>query len=99
MLIKVENFLKDFVDDEAIFQNPILKRTRDGLLDLFKGLASLCSGISPSDEMLTIPELPAEGSSPDASHEMKFVKGTSRSNMWLCYTKNGELISLLKRLR
>lgn len=93
----MENFLKEFVDDEIVFDNPILQRTKDGLLDLFQGLTSLCSGISPSQETLTIPEIPT--SDADTRYEMKLVKGTSLSDMWLCYVENNEFLNLLKCLR
>lgn len=97
-MFQVENFLKEVLDEDLLFQNPLLQRTKDGLLDLFQGLTALCSGISQSREMLIVPELASERNASE-SYEMKFVKGNTLSDVWLCYVDNGALLNLLKRLR
>lgn len=94
---QVESFLKEVLDEEIVFQNPLLQRTKDGLLDLFEGLSTLCSAVSPSREVLQVPELPTGHSV--SSYEMKFIKGTSPGEMWLCYVDNGEFLNVLKRLK
>lgn len=96
----MENFLKEVFDEEIPFQNSTLQRTKQGLLELIQGLTFLCSGVSPTGEVLTIPELSLQDTaSNQTSFEMKFVKGTSPYNLWLSYVDNGEFLHLLQRLR
>ncbi|XP_065220814.1 uncharacterized protein LOC135845884 [Planococcus citri] len=97
---KAENFLKEVFDEEVLFQNPTLQRTKQGLLELIQGLTYLCSGVTPTGEQLCIPELSLQDTaSNESSYEMKFVKGVSLSDLWLSYVDNEEFLRLLQRLR